>query len=271
MGKDKRWYRLDNAAKIYPAARRRNWSNVFRQSVTLTEEVDVAVLQSALDVTVRRFPSIAVRLKAGVFWYYLQQLEQAPEIREEYCHPLTKMSRDEVRKCALRVIVYKNRIAVEMFHSLTDGNGALIFLKSLLAEYVQQRYHIAVPNTDGILDRRDEPKEEELEDSFLKYEGPKKASRAEENSFRIKGERERDGFKTNTTFCLGASEIASRAKELGVTIEFIEIDWDRKIMELDSKSIDVVWNGMTLTDAVLAAMECSNAYCNNAQVVIVKQ
>ena len=61
------------------------------------------------------------------------------------------------------------------------------------------------------------------------------------------------------------------AKELGVTIEFIEIDWDRKIMELDSKSIDVVWNGMTLTDAVLAAMECSNAYCNNAQVVIVKQ
>ena len=61
------------------------------------------------------------------------------------------------------------------------------------------------------------------------------------------------------------------AKELGVSIEFIEIDWDRKIMELDSKSIDVVWNGMTLTDAVLAAMECSNAYCNNAQVVIVKQ
>ena len=61
------------------------------------------------------------------------------------------------------------------------------------------------------------------------------------------------------------------AEELGVTIEFIEIDWDRKTMELDSKSIDVVWNGMTLTDAVMAAMECSNAYCNNAQVVIVKQ
>ena len=61
------------------------------------------------------------------------------------------------------------------------------------------------------------------------------------------------------------------AQELGVTIEFIEIDWDRKSMELDAKSIDVVWNGMTLTDAVLAAMECTNAYCNNAQVVIVKQ
>ena len=50
-----RWVRLDNAAKIYPAARRKNWSNLFRQSVTLTEEVDTRVLQDALDVTVKRF------------------------------------------------------------------------------------------------------------------------------------------------------------------------------------------------------------------------
>ena len=54
-----RWMRLDNAAKIYPAARRQNWSNVFRVSVTLKETVDKEVLKSALDVTIRRFPSIA--------------------------------------------------------------------------------------------------------------------------------------------------------------------------------------------------------------------
>ena len=60
------------------------------------------------------------------------------------------------------------------------------------------------------------------------------------------------------------------AEELGVEIEFVEIDWDNKIFELDGKGIDVVWNGMTLTDAVMEAMECSNAYCNNAQVVITK-
>ena len=60
------------------------------------------------------------------------------------------------------------------------------------------------------------------------------------------------------------------AESLGVECEFIVIDWDSKIMELDSKNIDVVWNGMTLTNAVLEAMECSNAYCNNAQVVVTK-
>lgn len=60
------------------------------------------------------------------------------------------------------------------------------------------------------------------------------------------------------------------AEKLGVDVEFVEIDWDNKVLELDAKSIDCVWNGMTLTDEVTSAMECSNAYCNNAQVVIVK-
>ena len=59
------------------------------------------------------------------------------------------------------------------------------------------------------------------------------------------------------------------ADSIGVAVEFVEIDWDNKIMELDGKTIDCVWNGMTLTDEVKAGMECSNAYCNNAQVVIV--
>lgn len=58
------------------------------------------------------------------------------------------------------------------------------------------------------------------------------------------------------------------AKKLGVVAEFVVIDWDNKVMELDSKGIDVVWNGMTLTDEVTSAMECTNAYCNNAQVVV---
>ena len=58
------------------------------------------------------------------------------------------------------------------------------------------------------------------------------------------------------------------AESLGVTAEFQLIEWDNKVMELDGKTIDVVWNGMTLNDEVMAAMSCTNAYCNNAQVVV---
>lgn len=59
------------------------------------------------------------------------------------------------------------------------------------------------------------------------------------------------------------------AESLGVSVEFVEIDWDNKILELDGKTIDCVWNGMTLTAEVTSAMECSNPYCNNAQVIVV--
>ena len=135
-----RWMRLDNAAKIYPAARSQTWSNVYRLSATLCEPIDVPVMQSALDLTVQRFPSIAARLRRGVFWYYLQQLHSAPKIRPEFSYPLTRMGFSETRQCALRVIVYQNRVAIELFHSLTDGTGALTFLKNLVAEYLQLRY-----------------------------------------------------------------------------------------------------------------------------------
>lgn len=213
-----RWVRLDNAAKIYPAARRRNWSNVFRQSVTLRETVDTAVLKSALDVTVKRFPSIAARLRKGVFWYYLQQMEAAPEIKEECSYPLTYMSKEEMRKCAFRVIVFKKRIAVEFFHSLTDGNGALIFLKSLLAEYLEQKYGISIPFENGIVDRKAPPQEEELEDCFPKNAGPVAASRKDTNAWRMEGELQRDGFLNLTCFHIPVRDALEMAHKYDSTL-----------------------------------------------------
>lgn len=212
------WVRLDNAAKIYPAAMRKNWSNVFRQSITLTEIVDKEILQSALDVTIRRFPSIAARLRKGAFWFYLQQVERAPRIREEYSYPLTFMSKKELRQCAFRVIVYRNRIAVEFFHSLTDGTGAMIFLKSLIAEYLEQKYGIAVSRVEGVIDRREAPKKEELEDCFQKYAGPVAASRKDTDAWHMSGESLTDGFLNLTCFQLSVEQTLQVAHEHHTTI-----------------------------------------------------
>ena len=213
-----RWMRLDNAAKIYPATVGRHWSNVFRQSVTLREEVDKAVLQSALEVTVKRFPSIASRLRKGAFWYYLQQVSHAPKLREEYSYPLTYMSKVEMRRCAFRVIVYRNRIAVEFFHSLTDGTGALIFLKSLVAEYLEQKYHISVPCEHGVADRRESPKKAELEDCFPKNAGPVPASRRDTDAWRMTGQPHTDGFLSLTCFQLPVDAVREAAHRYGSTV-----------------------------------------------------
>ena len=221
MAKEKRvlrWMRLDNAAKIYPAARRKNWTNIYRESVTLYEEVDPAVLRSALEVTVKRFPSIAARLRKGAFWYYLQQVESAPDLSEEYSYPLVYMSGKELNRCALRVIVHRNRIAVELFHALTDGNGALIFLKSLLAEYLEQKHGIFIPFEDGILDRRAEPTEEELEDRFPKSAGPVLADRKDTNAWHMYGDSQKDGFLHLTCFKIPVKEALEQAHAHRVTL-----------------------------------------------------
>ena len=67
------------------------------------------------------------------------------------------------------------------------------------------------------------------------------------------------------------TELATAVCEkLGVEPEFVEINWDTKVVELDAKSIDCIWNGMTITTAAQESMECTNAYCNNAQVIVTK-
>lgn len=217
-GQPLRWMRLDNAAKIYPAARRDTWSNVFRLSVTLTEPVDRDTLRSALDTTVRRFPSIAARLRRGVFWYYLQPLEQAPDIGEESSYPLTRMTQKDIRRCALRVIAYENRIAVEFFHALTDGTGALIFLKTLTAEYLHRRHGISIPAEQGVLDRNEAPTSGELEDSFPKYAGPVAASRKEHTAWHLRGTPEAGGFRNLTCFQIPVSAVLTKAKEHNITV-----------------------------------------------------
>ena len=233
-----RWMRLDNAAKIYPAAQNRNWSNSFRLSATLTEKIRTDVMQSALDVTVRRFPSMAVRLCKGVFWYYLEELSEAPSLSPEKGHPLEKMSARDVHKCALKVLVHENRVAVELFHSLTDGNGGLVFLKTLIAEYLEQLHGISVPSENGVLDRREEPHEGEMEDSFIKYKGDAALSRRDTDAFRIKGTKDPDGFSTNTAFLLPVEAVHREAKKYGISITaFLTAALTQAAIELQKKHV----------------------------------
>lgn len=212
------WVKLDNAAKIYPAVRRKNWSNVFRESVTLYENVDIEILKSALETIIKRFPTIASRLRRGIFWYYLQQLEHSPEIKDEYSYPITYMSNKEMRKCAFRVIVFENRIAVEFFHSLTDGNGALVFLKNLVAEYLELKYKISIPYEEGILDRKEMPKKEELEDCFLKYASDYPLSRKDTNAWHMSGELEKDDFLNLTCFKINVNDCKEFARKYNSTV-----------------------------------------------------
>jgi len=132
----KPWIKLDNAAKIYPAAKRRNWTALFRMSARLTEPVDPVTLRAALELCAKRFPTFTLRLRRGLFWYYLEHIDGVPEIQRDVANPCVRMDLRENRGFMFRVRYYENTIGVEIYHVLTDGTGGLCFLKTLVAEYV---------------------------------------------------------------------------------------------------------------------------------------
>ena len=190
--------RLDNAALIFPAIRHRRWVNVFRVSATLTEPVDPAVLQQAVTELAPRFPSMYVRLRTGVFWYYLEELPVPPKVREDYAYPLTLMQEKELRSCCLRVMYFQDRIAVEFFHSLTDGTGGMIYLKTLTARYLSLKYGLEIPAEEGVLDWREAPRAEELEDSFLRHSNGITLNDREPNALQLRGTYEPDFLHLTT-------------------------------------------------------------------------
>ena len=144
----------------------------------------------------------------------------------------------EVRECAFRVIVYKKRIAVEFFHALTDGNGALTFVKTLVAEYITQKYGVEIPNEDGVLCRLEAPSDEELEDSFLKFSGDVRASRSEKTAYHLSGTPEENGFVDIVTLMLSADDVRKKAKEHGVTVtEFLCAAMMEAILEIQAEKV----------------------------------
>ena len=232
------WLRLDNAALIFPAALRKGWSNAYRISFTFRDFVDPAVLDRALARIAPRFPSVIVKLRRSFFWYYLEELPEPPAVREDSYMPLVGMTRKEIGKCAIRVLYYRNRMAVEYFHSVTDGTGALVFAKNLAAEYVRQRYGAEVPCEYDVKDIEEQPRPSELEDCFAKNSGEVGSPRDTRNVFRLKGEREPDGFLHVTCGMLDSELLYKKAKSEGVTVTaYVTAVLIESLLELQARRV----------------------------------
>ena len=217
-GEKKLWYKLDNAAKIYPAAMRKDWTALFRISADLTEPVDPAVLEQALKSVLRRIPSYSVRLKRGVFWYYLEHADETPDIQEDVQNPCVRMDLRENKGFLFRVRYFERRIALETFHVLADGTGGLNVLKTLVAEYLRLKYGAAIPRDSSILDCSQEPRPQEAEDAYIRYAGNQTRSRSESNAYHITGDLEPPDVIHITTGMIPVDKLLAKAREKNVTI-----------------------------------------------------
>lgn len=183
----KSWFRLDNAAKIYPVIMRSRHGGYFRLAVLLKDEVDPILLQQALEITLRRLPFFAVRLRQGLFWYYLESHAGQPEVEPDVVNPMRPWTRREVKNHLFRVRYDNRRISVEFFHALTDGSGGLVFLKTLTAVYLRLKGHI-IGTGHGVLDVGEPADEAEMEDAYNRFSNFRVVHRPKETkAFRLQG------------------------------------------------------------------------------------
>lgn len=184
------WAKLDNAAKIFPPTSNERDTKVFRFVCELKDEIDQNILQEALNKTMPLFPFYKTVLRRGVFWYYFESTELIPEVVEEYKLPCSMLYRPNSRNLLFEVTYYKNRINLEVFHSLTDGTGALGFLKTLLYYYITIRYRDDFHDKLPVLDY-DASLTQKMDDSFLKhYTDQRIPKRVKINkAYRIQGRR----------------------------------------------------------------------------------
>ena len=226
MGKGEKmaekWIRLDNAAKIYPAAMSRKWMPMFRLSLELDEAVDPDILRAAASNLRPGFPSFFKRLRKGLFWPYLEDIDGEPPVLKDVANPLARMDLDENGGFTFRIRYHNNRIAVEFFHVVTDGYGGLVFIKNLAAEYLRLKYDIEIPFTDDIMDISKEPDSGMTEDSFIRYARDYGHTKPESLAYHIKGTKEPDDYLKIITGTVPVDELREKSRSMGISItEFI--------------------------------------------------
>lgn len=187
MEQKKAWFKLDNAAKIYPPAVTRDWMAMFRLAVTLDCKIEEDILRQALASTLKRMPTFGCRLRSGLFWYYLDPIDGLPPLVPDVRNPLGAIRMRDNNDFLFRIRYHENRIAVEFFHTVTDGTGGLTFIMTLAAEYLRLAKGIEIPAGHLVFDCNQEYSEAETEDSFLKYARSQTNSRSEKVPYHIPG------------------------------------------------------------------------------------
>lgn len=231
LKKQPKIFALDNSGLIYLATLREGKSNIFRLSVSLTEQVHPKCLQTAFENITPRFPTLVAGIKNTLFRYLVESVKVTPKVKKDK-HPLAFMPLHEIRKCAMRVLYREKEISVEFFHSLTDGHGGFVFLKSLLAEYFKLVYGIECTEYKTAASLEHLSVNEETTDSYLTYAGTKKAAFNGVKSY-LPGEHMEETSLQITTGILGVQDLLRESHRYGVSLTtFLTTVMAKSLMEV---------------------------------------
>lgn len=210
------WRRLDNSAKIFPMSTGEKYSTVFRLSVLLKEEVKPEILQKAVNETLEKYQSFKVRMKAGLFWYYLEQNNKMPIIEEEREYPCKYINPKKNGGYLFKVTYFKTKINIDIFHSLTDGNGGATFFREIVYTYLEM-CHGAELNSENRQTRKIE--EYNTEDSYIKnYNKKSKSNASGKRAYELKGRKIKLGAISAIHQIINLEQLKSESKKYESTI-----------------------------------------------------
>lgn len=132
-----KWRKLDNSAKIFPIVQNKKFSTVFRLSVVLKEQINQVKLKKAVEISLNKFDFFKVMLKKGAFWYYLEYNPKEIIIEKENNYPCKYIDKNTNNNYLFKVTYFENKINLDVFHSLTDGNNAMQFFKEIVYSYIE--------------------------------------------------------------------------------------------------------------------------------------
>lgn len=207
------WRKLDNAAKIFPATSSRRDTRVFRFYCECKDMVDGTLLQSALDKTMGKYPLFQSVLRKGVFWFYFEKSSLQPQVREECDPPCLHLYLHDRKTLLFQVTYYKKRINFEVFHALTDGTGASLFLKELVKNYLLLRYADAnLP--DITFSELDLTAQDQETDGFTKYyKRDRKNKSSKAKTCQLSGSKTEYGSLNITEGLVSCRALLAKAKE----------------------------------------------------------
>ena len=216
---DAQWSRLDNAAKVFPANSGKADTKVFRFACELYEPVEEDVLEEALELTLRFFPHYQSVLRHGLFWHYFESSDLEPQVHEENTRPCSPMYDGDSRRLLYEVTYYRNRINVEVYHALTDGTGALQFLRVLVFHYLVLLYGEAWQDDPPKMDYDATPAQK-ADDSFRKYYSGERSQYRSKlvRAYKIKGQRVAEHQIKVIEGLLSTKAALTKARELGTTV-----------------------------------------------------
>ncbi len=214
------WYKLDLSAIVYPTLQRRDFSSVYRLSVVLKEEIQPRVLQKAVDMAMPRFPTYKAAIRKGLFWRYLEPNNRpGPFVQTDVKKPCQPMHFKANNRYLIRFYYYRNRISLEAHHSLGDGTGGMCVLLTVTAVYLRLLGHTEVENDGFVLDIKEIPHKEGLEDAYMRYANAKVCPpRLGEKAYRVRGTKEPFYTLNIIAGIMSTSQVLSVAKRYHATI-----------------------------------------------------